>query len=510
MGKIALAAIMSLCVIPASIMVNRIVPEPYMDEIFHIPQAKQYCKGNFGSWDPMITTPPGLYVLFYPWYLCLWPHLQEKNYPTSLYQLLMCYAKGGLYFVQAISSFSDMCSAAILRSVNGVLAIVCSVILYDIITHLKPTLTKRNAMLHAVVLSLYPLHWFFTFLYYTDVASVTTVLAMYLASLKKNYWFSALIGAFTVVIRQTNIIWVLLVACTGIINISVSHGKQNTKSVKSDVSVKHGLEYAIGTNTEGFNLRKRKIVKSGNTIEHSSSHDSSPSSYSGFGDELWAILLTLWGPKDPLSHTYPADIAGAKEAHAVTPHFAQMLYFSLVSVLAQAPMHFTINQAVDLFRMFRKSRALLFFQMFLALVGMLSVHFFSVAHPYLLADNRHYPFYLWRKVIMAHWSIKYLLVPVYICSWLSIIHMLGKFRSKIWVLAYFLATAAVLVPAPLIEFRYYTIPFYFLVLHCDNRDDQSWILTGILYITVNIFTMAMFLFRPFHWDHEPGIQRFIW
>lgn len=59
--------------------------------------------------------------------------------------------------------------------------------------HLKPTLTKRKAMLQAVVLSLYPLHWFFTFLYYTDVAAVTTVLAMYLASLKKNYWFSALV-----------------------------------------------------------------------------------------------------------------------------------------------------------------------------------------------------------------------------------------------------------------------------------------------------------------------------
>ncbi|WVZ06126.1 hypothetical protein V8G54_019472 [Vigna mungo] len=223
--------------------------------------------------------------------------------------------------------------------------------------HLKPTLTKRKAMLQAVVLSLYPLHWFFTFLYYTDVAAVTTVLAMYLASLKKNYWFSALIGALAVVIRQTNIIWVFLVACTGIINISVTHGKQNTKSIKSDVSAKHGLEYATGINTEGFNLRKRKIVKSGKTIEHSSSR---------------------------------------------------------------------------------------------------------------------------------------------------------KTRSKIWVLAYFLATAAVLVPAPLIEFRYYTIPFYFLVLHCDNSDDQSWILTGILYIGVNIFTMAMFLFRPFHWAHEPGIQRFIW
>ncbi|RZB52533.1 Dol-P-Glc:Glc(2)Man(9)GlcNAc(2)-PP-Dol alpha-1,2-glucosyltransferase isoform D [Glycine soja] len=488
MGKIALAVIVSLWVIPTTVMVNRIVPEPYMDEIFHIPQAQQYCKGNFGSWDPMITTPPGLYYLSLAHVASLFP---------------------GFYCVEA-ASISDLCSAAILRSINGVLAVVCSLILYDIVTHLKPTLNDRKVMLHAVVLSLYPLHWFFTFLYYTDVASVTAVLAMYLASLKKNYWFSALIGAFAVVIRQTNIIWVLFVACTGIINISVAHAKHSTKTDEPDVSINHGLAYATSTNTEGFNLRKRKIVKS---IGNSSSSllASSPSFSSGFADEIWSILLTLWGPKDLLSHTYPTDTAGAKEAHAVTPHFAQMLYFSLVSVLAQAPMHFTITKAVDLFQMFRKSRALLFFQMFLALVvGLLSVHFFSVAHPYLLADNRHYPFYLWKKVIMAHWSIKYLLVPVYICSWLSIIHMLGKFRSKIWALAYFLATAAVLVPAPLIEFRYYTIPFYFLVLHCNNRDDQSWILTGTLYIGVNIFTMMMFLFRPFHWDHEPGIQRFIW
>ncbi|KAH1241823.1 Dol-P-Glc:Glc(2)Man(9)GlcNAc(2)-PP-Dol alpha-1,2-glucosyltransferase [Glycine max] len=461
MGKIALAVIVSLWVIPTTVMVNHIVPEPYMDEIFHIPQAQQYCKGKFGSWDPMITTPPGLYYLSLAHVAALFP---------------------GFYWVEA-ASFSDLCSAAILRSINGVLAVVCSVILYDIVTHLNPTLNDRKAMLHAVVLSLYPLHWFFTFLYYTDVASVTAVLAMYLASLKKHYWFSALIGAFAVIIRQTNIIWVVFVACSGIINISVTHAKHHTKTAESDVSIQHGLAYSTGTNTEGFNLRRRRIVKSRDTVEHSSSSSHASSSFS----------------------------SGAKEAHAVTPHFAQMLYFSLVSVLAQAPMHFTITQAVDLFQMFRKSRPLLYFQMFLALVvGLLSVHFFSVAHPYLLADNRHYPFYLWRKVIMAHWPIKYLLVPVYICSWLSMIHMLGKFRSKIWVLAYFLATAAVLVPTPLIEFRYYTIPFYFLVLHCNNWDDQSWILTGTLYIGVNIFTMMMFLFRPFHWDHEPGIQRFIW
>ncbi|KAJ7959612.1 Dol-P-Glc:Glc(2)Man(9)GlcNAc(2)-PP-Dol alpha-1,2-glucosyltransferase [Quillaja saponaria] len=59
-GKMTVAAIVSW--FPISILVNRIVPEQYMDEIFHIPHVKQYCKGNFGSWDPMITTPPGLYV----------------------------------------------------------------------------------------------------------------------------------------------------------------------------------------------------------------------------------------------------------------------------------------------------------------------------------------------------------------------------------------------------------------------------------------------------------------
>lgn len=36
---------------------------PLQDEIFHIPQAQRYCAGEYGSWDPKITTFPGLYLL---------------------------------------------------------------------------------------------------------------------------------------------------------------------------------------------------------------------------------------------------------------------------------------------------------------------------------------------------------------------------------------------------------------------------------------------------------------
>ena len=43
---------------------------------------------------------------------------------------------------------------------------------------------------------------------------------------------------------------------------------------------------------------------------------------------------------------------------------------------------------------------------------------FSIHHPFLLADNRHYTFYVWRRVFMLHPIVPYLLIPGYIaCTW---------------------------------------------------------------------------------------------
>ncbi|KAF8402903.1 hypothetical protein HHK36_010995 [Tetracentron sinense] len=511
MGKIAVAAIVSLWVIPISIMVDRIVPEPYMDEIFHIPQAQNYCRGNFRSWDPMITTPPGLY------YLSLAP-------VASLFP--------GMWCVQGASSLSDLCSTAILRSINGCLAVICSVFVYEIIIHLRPALDETKATLYAVVLALYPLHWFFSFLYYTDVASLTAVLAMYLACLKKHYQFSALLGTLAVLIRQTNVIWMLFVACTGAINFTVAPNQRDNKQLDdSDASIRKIDQLTDNKSVPlGLHLRRRKMGSAVKTVNHSTSGTSafSLTHATGFLDELQAILLRLWHLKWEVLVSFSpfllvlvafvtfvlwngSVVLGAKEAHAVSPHFAQILYFGLISALFMAPLHFTLDQTAALCQSFWKNKPLCFFQgLIVFTAGFLSVHFYSIAHPYLVADNRHYPFYLWRKVIKAHWSMKYLLVPLYVYSWLSIFSTLGKVQNKIWVLLFFLASAAVLIPAPLIEFRYYTIPFYFLILHAHVNDNRSWFLMGMLYIAINIFTMMMFLFRPFNWDHEPGTQRFIW
>ncbi|XP_038689928.1 dol-P-Glc:Glc(2)Man(9)GlcNAc(2)-PP-Dol alpha-1,2-glucosyltransferase [Tripterygium wilfordii] len=508
MGALAVAAIICLWVIPISIIVNRIVPEPYMDEIFHIPQAQQYCRGNFKSWDPMITTPPGLYCLSIVHVVSLFP---------------------GMYFIQAVPSLLELCTSAVLRFTNGVLAVFCGILIYEIVTHLSPSLDKRKATVQAVVLALYPLHWFFTFLYYTDVASLTAVLAMYLACLRKKFHISALLGAVAVVIRQTNVVWVLFVVCTGVIDL----GNERNK-IKVDGPLLSNRETGHATMTSritlGSNLKQRK---SSGVVEIDNYSTSSQSAFlrtqsSGFLGEIQAIILKSWHIKWELLvsfspfiiilvsfvafvHWNGGVVLGAKEAHAVSPHLAQVMYYGLVSALAMAPLHFSLARAADLLCPFRKNKLLSFLQWLAVLtVGLVSVHFFSIAHPYLIADNRHYPFYLWRKVVNAHWLMKYLLVPLYVYSWFSIFNLLGKVRPKIWVLAYFLATAAVLIPAPLIEFRYYTIPFYFLVLHSPAVDSRSWLMMGILYMAVNVFTMMMFLFRPFQWDHEPGVQRFIW
>lgn len=65
------------------------------------------------------------------------------------------------------SSITDLCNPAVLRSINVALLLVCFCLFVAIVQHLEPKRSATSALLKACVLSLYPLHWFFGFLYYT-------------------------------------------------------------------------------------------------------------------------------------------------------------------------------------------------------------------------------------------------------------------------------------------------------------------------------------------------------
>ncbi|VAH33929.1 unnamed protein product [Triticum turgidum subsp. durum] len=460
MGRLAVTAAVAAWAIPIAALVDSIVPDPYMDEIFHVPQAQHYCRGDFLTWDPMITTPPGLYYISLAYLASLFP---------------------GAWAIKVAEAFDPLCTTALLRSTNVIMAMVCGVLVHDLLLCIKPGIGKMKATAYAILVALYPVHWFFTFLYYTDVASLAAVLAMYLSCLKKRFWVSALFGALSILFRQTNVIWMIFFAANGAIayvqDLSLSdcpsdENSEPTDKSRAEVSDRDSKVSALGLRRRRTNhsISKRGVV-SGSTKSHTS----------------------------------------AKEAHVVSPHFAQLLYFGLVSATALLPWHFTPGRVSDLFHWCRKNKTFSSLAMLIALgLSFVAIHLFSIAHPYLLADNRHYTFYIWRKVIQAHWMMKYILIPLYVYSWFSVINILGKSQPRVWVVSFVFSVALVLVPAPLVEFRYYTIPLVVLVLNSPVIGNGKLLALGSAYAAVDLFTLAMFLFRPFHWGHEPGTQRFMW
>ena len=92
------------------------------DEIFHVPQTQRYCTGQWKEWDPKITTFPGLYLL--------------GTVIGRLFDALM-----------GSSMPSTLCSVAVLRSVNIVLAVACIPIFYILASALDPKRTNSQLLL---------------------------------------------------------------------------------------------------------------------------------------------------------------------------------------------------------------------------------------------------------------------------------------------------------------------------------------------------------------------------
>ena len=73
-------------------------------------------------------------------------------------------------------------------------------------------MNTNYSFLVAVTLGSFPVLYFFTFLYYTDVGSTFFTLLMYLLHLKQWSTLAALTGIVAVIFRQTNIVWVAFMA----------------------------------------------------------------------------------------------------------------------------------------------------------------------------------------------------------------------------------------------------------------------------------------------------------
>lgn len=185
--------------------------------------------------------------------------------------------------------------------------------------------------------------------------------------------------------------------------------------------------------------------------------------------------------------------------------------------------------------------------MFIA-AGLLAVHFNTIVHPYTLADNRHYVFYVFR-LLLRHPALKYLAVPVYyVCFWLSIQSLahptsdsqvpkgtikarpfpgpLRNTKSPVeisFVVIWLITTALSLVTAPLVEPRYFIVPWIVWRLHVPHAPtmfsiggrkyspDLRVVVETVWLLVVNQGLQYLFLHKTFTWPSEPGkVQRFLW
>ncbi|KAF1768874.1 hypothetical protein GCK72_000687 [Caenorhabditis remanei] len=387
-------------------IVYHYVPDPYMDEFFHISQTRLYCAGNY-TWNPLITTPPALYILSMP--LC-------GGYERYANSILLFFA------IPAFCRFRRM-------------------------------FVREDVWLTVSIVGSLPILMASSVIFYTDLLSLTTVIWGFSIG---NPVVSAAFFLVAILTRQTNIVWAAIYA------FSVLASKIDVSKPK-------------------FENLKRLI-------------------FTTFS--LWPFVGLAAGFLVFLYLNNFQIVLGDAKAHEPKFHVAQFFYMILfcaahtwTQILPNLLSH--LSHLTDM-----KALCLQ------AVVAVL-VYQFSYDHPYLLADNRHFTFYIWRR-FLSNPVMRATLAPLYTFSarFMSLstpnIHVFHKFL-------FVFASLLVLVPAHLFEMRYYIVPYVIWRLATVNNRRKSLLaLELVSQVTLFSVVFCLFLFKTFEWPNEPGVkQRFM-
>lgn len=191
--------------------VNELVPVPYLDEVFHIPQVQRYATGS-SQWDPKITTPPGTYWLSVV--------LLQCRKLLGLSDATVSNAPRGKGVERVIVSVPE------LRAHSTVLWYSVAILLGSFGNWIEgdygsdPNIDLSNVLAsRTLAIMTFPLSFFFSALYYTDMASTWSVVVAYIAYSISSTARSRqvrlvmkivhlLSGLMACSMRQTNILWV--------------------------------------------------------------------------------------------------------------------------------------------------------------------------------------------------------------------------------------------------------------------------------------------------------------
>lgn len=198
-------------------------------------------------------------------------------------------------------------------------------------------------------------------------------------------------------------------------------------------------------------------------------------------------------------------VVGDRTAHQATVHVPQLFYFFGLVVAFGAP-HWISSIAHFLRSCLRR-----WYFVIVAVAAMgLIIRYNTLVHPYLLADNRHYVFYVWKRIFEHHAIGRYIVMPVYMFGAYVTCQTLVRSRSFLFTCAVLVCCAVALVPQRLLEIRYFFIPFLLVRLNVPPRNALPLLLEFVMFLVINAAAFYLFITRPFYWADSPLVQRFMW
>jgi len=302
------------------------------------------------------------------------------------------------------------------------------------------------------------------------------------AATQNKQWLAGLLGIVSCFFRQNNVIWVL---------------------------------YAYAT-SQLMRLR----FKRGATILHDP-----PALSAGPGD----ILRSITSAPKALPELFPAFVPyaivlalfggfviwnggivlGDKSNHIPSFHVPQLYYFIASATIFGWPAvvcgeggpRKVVTEVIS--RMFGSKRMLL--TAVISVLMAFTIQRFTIHHPFLLSDNRHYTFYIWRRVFMLHAVVPYLFIPGYqACAWAWWIRVAVD-QSLLQTLVLPVLILPTLLPTPLLEPRYFLLPYILLRAQVVDVKPYGVFVEGLWYLVINTATVYIFLYKE-----RVGVGRFIW
>jgi len=349
-----------------------------------------------------------------------------------------------------------------------------------------PNASSSTVALRCFLVFFFPVYFTYMFLFYTDVASVCLVLLMLLMAVKKRPMLSQVVGCISVTVRQSNIIWTAYAAFLGMLAMS-----KDKRPAKQNQGFTHEpVDFLLWTKQHPMDSLRVVL----------------PCAI------VWCLSFsfTVWN----------GGVAfGDRDAQTARLHLVQVMYCTTFAFLSMAPALADPSIAVLIFgavrTSLRKSPMICMTLTAMLLMFILyAVKYHTYAHPYLLADNRHIIFYLWKDVIRP---FKWYLVPVYAVSFIGLLLLLGAGSyghvssqwPKLQAAALLACVSASVVPYPLLELRYFIMPVICVMVQVRPSRPSVALVHIACFVLMDAFMLYLFTRRNFVYA-DGSVGRIIW